>query len=234
MPTFSLINDDQSLTPLAVYRILAVMLFPRDRILRERAIAFVIDHSDVIAEKRRKPLSKDEFFSYVDIYAPKAIIVGALVLTRLQLHRDGYPWSLNRAIPLVKTCLPKWVQPLGNSWPSDSTSRSWPRSRRKMREAWLQFRPVAHLWAALVHVGQHHTAFEEWRWGQELPTFLAFANTLLEMTCSLPSPGDRGFVLPRAEAWTFQLPQDLTLTKRLEGLPLNKQQLAALPRALTS
>jgi hypothetical protein len=233
MPTFSLINDDKSLTALAEYKIFSAMLFPRDRILRERFIAHVIDNSDVIAEKRRAAMSKDNCFSYVDIYAPKASIVGGLLLTRLQLHPEYYPWSQNRAIPLVRSCLPKWSQPTGSSWPGDSTSRSWPLSRRKMLDAWHQFRPVAHLWAALVHVLQHHPALEAWRWGHDLPTFLAFADRLLEMACTLPSPRDGGFVLSRAEAWTFQLPQDLTLTKRLVGLPLDEQQLAALPpRAL--
>lgn len=57
-------------------------------------------------------------------------------------------------------------------------------------DAWAQFRPAGHLWAALIHIGQHHDALGEWRWGHELPTFLAFADTFLEMAGSLPASDD--------------------------------------------
>ena len=231
MPQFDLRKDDETFIPHAAYKVLAVMLHPTNLIQRERMFAHVSLNSNVRGVNRRRPLSKDEFFSDAQIYSHNAIVAGGLLVTRLQLKHNDHPFSLNRAIPLVRALLPKWQQPFGNSWPTDSSSRSWPRSRRKMLDAWAQFRPAAHLWAALIHIGQHHDALGEWRWGHELPTFLAYADAFLEMAGSLPAFDDQRFVLTREEAWTFLLPQRLLLEKQLIALRLNEQQLAILQRS---
>lgn len=241
MPRFNLRQDSETFVALAPYKVLAVMCHPENRSQRERMMGHVVMNSDVEGVARRRPLSHDEFFSEVHICSRKAVVAGGLLLTRLQLHLNGHPFSLNRAIPLVRALCPKWHQPCGDSWPRDSMSRLLPRSRRKMLDAYNHFLPVTHLWAALIHVGQQHDLHDIhvgqqhgphdiWRWVlHELPTFLAFADSILEMATTLPSP-QRGprFALTRSEVWTFVLPQRLILKKRLQALPLNEQQLAIL------
>jgi hypothetical protein len=230
MPQFNLRQDPETLVELAPYKVLAVMCHPRDLIQRERMMGHVLANSDVEGVARRRPLSYDEFNSEVRICSLKAVVAGGLLLTRLQLHLNGHPFSLNRVMPLIRALLPKWVQPWGGSWPRDSMSRQWPSSRRKMLDAYNHFHPVAHLWAALIHVDEQHHPHDILRWVlHELPTFLAFADSILEMATTLPSP-QRGprFALTRSEVWTFVLPQRLILKKRLQALPLNEQQLAIL------
>jgi hypothetical protein len=231
VPKFNL-RDGEVLTPLAAYKVLAVMCHPDNVTQRERMIGYVRVNSDVGGPTRRRPLSKVEFDSDVHTFPRKAVVAGSLLLTKLQLSLNGHPFSLNRTIPLVRALLPKWIHPYcDSSWPRNSMSRQWPRSRRGMLEAWHQFRPVAHLWAALIHVAQHHDSLENWRWGHQLPEFLAFADTILDMAASLPS-FERGqrLTLNRDEAWTFVLPERLILKKTLQGLPLQEQQLAVLQR----
>jgi len=61
-----------------------------------------------VARPRRQPLSGEEYRSEVRLGALKGAVAGGLLLTRLQLHLNGYPFSLARALPLVRALLPNW------------------------------------------------------------------------------------------------------------------------------
>jgi hypothetical protein len=228
MPRFDLRRDHDTLKPLAPFQVLTVMCCPTDRIRRERMMGDIQATSGA-AVPRRRPFSSDEFRSEVKLGSLKGAVAGGLLLARLQLHLNGYTFSLDRATLLVKSLLPDWEQRYGGSWPRDPNSRQWPHSWRKMLEAYDEFRPVAHLWAALIHGGQHEQQ-DIWPGSlQTLPTLLCYAECILEMASVVPTPRrDRRFALTRSEAWTFVIPQKLSVHKTLTALLLNEEQLQVL------
>ena len=97
-----------------------------------------------------------------------------------------------------------------------------------MLKAYNEFRSVAHFWAALLH-GQQHDREDIWPGAPEtLPTFLAYAEAILELACALPSfAGNRRFAVNRAEAWSFIMPEQIGPAQLLP-LPLNEEQVAIL------
>ena len=224
MPRFDLRQDDETLKPLAPFQVLAVMCCPSDRIRRERMMAH-IQASTKVAVPRRGPLSGEEYHSEVRIGALKGTVAGGLLLSRLQLHRNGMPFSLDRVILLTRSVLPHWEQRFGGSWPQDATLRQWTRSRRKMLDVFREFRPVAHLWAGLIHGGQHERQ-DIWPGSPEtLPVFLSYAEAILELASQVPTPRrEERFALTATEAWRFSIPKRLIATKELDALPLDEKQ----------
>jgi hypothetical protein len=97
-----------------------------------------------------------------------------------------------------------------------------------MLQAYNEFRNVAHFWGAFLH-GQQHERQDIWPGAPEtLPTFLSYAEAILELACALPSfAGDRRFAATRAEAWSFIMPGQIGPAQLLP-LPLNEEQIAIL------
>ncbi len=228
MPRFDLRQADETLKPLAPFQVLAVMCCPMDRIRRERMVGDIQATSGT-AVPRRQPFSSDEFRREVRLSSLKAFVAGGLLLTRLQLHLNGYRFSLARAMPLVRALLPDWEPPYGGTWPKDASTRQWPHSRRKMLAAYDEYRSVAHLWAALIHGGQCERA-DIWPGSPEtLPAFLSYAEAILELAFQVPTPRrEQRFVLTPTEVWKFVIPQKLIMHRTLEALPLNEEQLQVL------
>jgi hypothetical protein len=228
MPRFDLRQDHDTLKPLAPFQVLAVMCCPTDRIRREKMIGDIQATSGMTVP-RRQPFSSDEFRKEVRLSSLKAAVAGGLLLTRLQLHLNGHPFSLARAMPLVRALLPNWEQRYGGTWPKDASTRQWPHSRRKMLAAYNEYRSVAHLWAALIHGGQHERK-DIWPGSVEtVPILLSYAEALLEIASRLPSPRrDQRFALTHSELWRFTIPQNLVMHRTLEALPLNEEQLRIL------
>lgn len=160
----------------------------------------------------------------VSLASTRASVAGWLLLTMLQLERNGYAFSLNSALPLVSDLLPKWQQPAG-PYCRDAHIDHHPHSRRKLLKAYKQYRPVAHLWAAMIH-GQQHERDDIWPGSlRTLPIFLAYAEAFLDLGCTLPSQArGRRFVLTRPEAWVFAVPDNAVPAVRLEALPLDDSQ----------
>jgi len=227
MPRFDLRQDDGTLDPLASFKVLAVMCGPHDRVLREKMLGSVQKESRV-GQPRRRPATRQAFWDEIRRADRRAAVAGGLLLTILQLHSNGYRPSLNLAIPLVSALLPTWKQPEGPHWSKTCHFEHWPRAKDSMLRAYDEFRSVAHLWATLLYSEQ---------WGRPdiwpgsldtLPTFLAYAERILDMSCVVPSPSrDRRFAVTRSEVWSFTIPQRLTPVKLLT-LPLNEQQRAIL------
>jgi hypothetical protein len=228
MPRFDLRQDHDTLKPLAPFQVLAVMCCPTNRIRRERMMGD-IQATTGIEVPRRRPFSSDELRKEVRLSSLKAVVAGGLLMTRLQLHLNGYPFSLARAMPLVRALLPDWEQRYGGTWPKDASTRQWPHSWRKMLAAYDEYRSVAHLWAALIHGGQHQRE-DIWPGSVEtIPVLLSYADALLEIASCLPSPRrDQRFVLTPREVWNFIIPEKLLVHKTLEALPLNEEQLQIL------
>jgi hypothetical protein len=225
MPRFDLRKDQSNLDPLAPFKVLAVMCRPADLIERERMLAAVQSETNE-GRPRRTAVSNDEFFATVRLTSARAKVAGGLLLTQLQLQEAGRSSSLNSALPLVSGLLPEWRQETAPIWSKDDYIGHLPRSRRKMLEACIQFRSVAHLWAALLH-GLQHQRDDIWPGSREtLPAFLSYADCFREMALRLPAhrAGQRSAVEP----WTFIVPERLRQAVRLEALPLNEEQLKVL------
>jgi hypothetical protein len=224
MPRFDLRKDDETLDPLAPFKVLAVMCHPNDRFQREKMLGTIQKETEE-GQPRRRPLTSEEFIHKVRRVDTRAAIADGLLLAMIQLNSNGYRPSLNQAIPLVAALLPKWEQPEGPYWSKDCHIGHHPHAKENLLGAFNEFRSVAHLWGALLH-GQQHDRQDIWPGSPKtLPTFIAYAEAILDLACRLPSfaRGQR-FTLSRSKAWRFTIPIIQRIT--LEALPLTNEQLA--------
>ena len=231
MPLFDLRGDDSTLDPLAPFKVLAVMCRPNDRVKREGMLGNIQQETGE-GQSRRRSLSSQEFMGVVRPTSRRATVAGGLLLTMIQLHANGCRKSLNQAMPLVAALLPTWQQPVGPYWSKDCHFGHHPRDRKNMLSAYKEYHSVAHLWAAALH-GQQHDREDIWPGStRSLPTFLAYAEAILDLACRLPSfvPGRR-FAMSRPESWRFTLPELRPVT--LAGLPFSSEQLAIFDEHLS-
>jgi hypothetical protein len=110
VPRFDLCQDNDTLDPLAPFKVLTVMCHPNDPRQREKMLE-TIQKETGKGKPRRRPLTSKEFFDEVRRVDTRAAVAGGLLLTMIQLRNDYNP-SLNKAIPLVAAPLPKWTQPM--------------------------------------------------------------------------------------------------------------------------
>jgi hypothetical protein len=227
MPRFDLRQDGGTLDPLAPFKVLAVMCHPNNRVQREKMLGNIQKETGA-GRPRRQPMTAEAFMQEVRRTSRRGAIAGGLLLTMLQLHHNGRRPSLNHAMRLITALLPEWKQPQSPSWSKIYHYEHRPHSKTNMLQAYNQFRTVAHFWGSLLH-GQQHGCQNIWPGTPEtLPTFLAYAQAILELACALPSfAGDRRIAITRSEAWSFTLPEPLT-TVNFKVLPLNEEQLAIL------
>jgi hypothetical protein len=231
MPHFDLRNKNGKIDSLAPFKVLAVMCHPTNRLRRERMLAHVQKETGQ-GQPRRRPLSSEEFKAEVRRITRRASVAGGLLLTMIQLHANGYRGSLNQALPLVAALLPKWQQPGGPYWSKDCHVGHHPHDRENMLSAYNENRSVAHLWAAALH-GQQHDRQDIWPGSTHtLPTFLAYAEAILDLACRLPSfvPGCR-FAMSQPASWRFTVPELWPVT--LGGLPFSSEQLAIFDEHLS-
>lgn len=224
MPFFDLRREQDHLDPLAYYKTLAIMLHPNDLRARERMLSRV-QHRTREGPGRRRAFSDEESRRFVLQSSSSAAVAGGLLLTRLQLQLNGYKPSFNKARPLVLSLLPMWEQATSADWSRDAHIGHRPRSRQRMLVAWKEFRPVAHLWAAMIHGLQHNRA-DIWPAPlHQLPGFLAYADCFLSLACALPShEPNRRFAVVASEAWRFGLPDGMIRIVKLEALPFTTEQ----------
>jgi hypothetical protein len=224
MPSFDLRRSQSELDNLAAFKVLAVMCHPSDRAKRERMVALIQSETGE-GPARRKPVSNPEFSREINLSLREARVAGGLLLTRIQLHLNGFTPSLNRALPLVRNLLPKWDQPTSSNWSRDAHIGHSSLSRAKMLKAYARFGSVAHFWGAMLH-GEQHGRKDIWPGSLEtLPKFVAYANSLLDLACAVPSPESIGrFAMTRSKAWSFIIPDHLVETVRLDSLPFSAEQ----------
>jgi hypothetical protein len=226
MPRFDLRGDDGKLDPLAPFKVLTVMCHPDNRIQRERMLGNVQKETGV-GKPRRHALVSKEFIAEVRSADRRAAVAGGLLLTMIQLHRNGERASLNQAILLTAAYLPTWQQPQGPYWSKTSHLDHHPHSKAKMLQAYNRYRSVAHLWAAMLH-GQQHNRQDIWPGSPEtLPIFIAYAEAILDLACCVPSPArGRRFAMSSSDAWRFTIPELRPVA--LDISPLDDEQLAIL------
>ena len=131
MPTFDLRDQSGGLHPLAPFKVLAVMCHPTDRKMRERMLA-PVQRETGTQTPRAAGLSHDQIMREVQLRGNRAGLAGGLLLTLLQLRKNGCRHSLNRAIPLITPLLELWEQPTAPTWTPDSHVAHRPHSRRKV------------------------------------------------------------------------------------------------------
>lgn len=224
MPRFDLRQDDGTLDPLAPFKVLTVMCYPNSRIQREKMLGN-IQKATGEGVPRRRPLTSEEFIAEVRYTDKRGALAGGLLLAMIQLHSNGLRATLNQAIPMVAALLPPWVQPQGPYWSEECHRDHHPQHRAKMLKAYNEYRSVAHLWGALLH-GQQHDRQDIWPGSSDtLPTFLVYAEAILDLACHLPSfARERRFAMCPSEAWRFTI-SDLQRFA-LSGLPLTNGELA--------
>ncbi len=234
MPTFDLRDQSRGLHPLAPFKVLAVMCHPTDRKMRERILA-PVQRETGTQTPRAAGLGHGQNMREVQLRGNRAGLAGGLLLTLLQIHDNDVRHSLNRAIPLITHLLEKWDQPIAPAWSPDSHVAHRPHSRRKVLGAFNDFMSVAHLWAALIHGGQHQRP-DIWPGSNEtLPRFLAYAEAFALRGSRLEWPGhDRRFTLDRRKIWRFHVPEHLRETCNLQALPLTDDQRAVLNQHTSS
>ena len=228
MPTFDLRDKSGGLHPLAPFKVLAVMCHPTDRKMRERILA-PVQRETGTQTPRAAGLSHGQIMREVQLRGNRAGLAGGLLLTLLQMHDNDIRHSLNRAIPLITPLLDRWEQPAAGAWSPDCHVAHRPHSRRKVLGAFNDFLSVAHLWAALIHGGQHQRP-DIWPGSNEtLPRFLAYAEAFALRGSRLEWPGhDRRFTLDRRKIWRLHVPEHLRETCNLQALPLTDAQRAVL------
>ena len=69
MPRFDLRQDEGTLDPLAIFKVLAVMCHPNDRIQREKMLG-IIEKETGVARPRRHPVTAEAFMQEVPTYFP--------------------------------------------------------------------------------------------------------------------------------------------------------------------
>jgi hypothetical protein len=155
MPRFDLRQNDGTIDPLASFKVLAVMCDPHNRVQREKMLGN-IQLDTGVGQPRRRPATSEAFTEEIRRADRRAAIAGALLLTMLQLHSNGYRPSLNLAILLVSALVPEWKQPEGLYWSKTCHFEQWPHSKDSILRAYSQFRTVAHL-CSIVSSGAGRT-----------------------------------------------------------------------------
>jgi len=234
MPRFDLRKNKTAFDPLAPFKVLAVMCHPNERVPRERMLALVQSQTGAGHARRRRMLS-NEFYADVKLHSARAGVASGLLLTMLQLHNEGLTPSLNKALPLAVAALPEWDNFSAAYWSQDSHIGHQPHSRRKVLAAYSTYLPVVHLWGAMIH-GLQQEREDIWPGSlQTLPTFLAYANVILDQGSALPSPDSRRrFALTHSGAWNFTIPETIVGKPRLHIAPLNDWQRRILNERISS
>jgi hypothetical protein len=141
--------------------VLAIMYYPRDAALREefwvwcisRLLAAWEEHGQTeVVALAKTDLCTPGFFSVLARVLSKGnmaerntqagsygIIAGDMLLHIIQLEKYGYGGSVNKAVHLLELIYSSSVT---------RGERAVPASQTALRNAWAQYHPVAHLWAA--------------------------------------------------------------------------------------
>lgn len=223
MPFRDLRTSDNQIDPLAPFIVLAIMCHPQpgEPAQRERMLS-TLRHQTGEGKVRGAVLSNETFLESVSRHAARGGIAGSLFLTYLQLSELGERASLNAAISIVRCHPPRWSDLLWPVWDAKAVHKHMPHSRRKMLEALHHYLPAAHLWAALLHGYQNERNDISPESLSTLPTFLAYADSFLQLAHQTPWAGlDRKVLLPGPMAWRFGLPARFAQSISLQAEPIS-------------
>ena len=207
MPVVVLRTTDGGWHPLAPFRILAVMCHPYSRELRRRMLSLV-EAETYVGPARRAKLDSNAFQDEVRRAKVRSMLVGDLLLYLIQLHAHERPATITRALKLVTAPYPRWQQPTGAAWRIEDQRAPRIRIHRAaVMDAFHDYLPVAHLWAAfVVNIVEEPERF--WQATEStLPTLIGVAKGLEDLAATIPWRGrDRQYLFERRRAWRFAFP----------------------------
>ncbi len=212
MPICDLCTSDEELDRLAMFRVLAVMVEPRNETARTQILTR-IEKDTKINPDRRPRFSTDELWAFVRPRLHKGVIVGDLLLYLIQTKREFGRTSLNLALAIIRTATPRWEQPVGAEWHDKRHEGRLNQDRRTILGSFKRYQPVAHLWAAFVISETEKLPDFGPDSNETLPNFLALAEAIAKEAQGIylqksVRPGSRAkqAALPRASMWRFKLP----------------------------
>jgi hypothetical protein len=229
MPIFDLRDKSelQNLDPLAVFKALAIMCYPRDAHRRERMLG-TIQKETGVNKPRRSPLKNETFQRELGLHNVRGTQTGSLMLILIQLRLHGYEPSLRLAIKLQRdTLLPEWKNAMATSWGVDSHLDHLPRSREIIMRNARNYAPVAHLWGAhlqSLQAGENPMAWDQPSWPNSIQGFLRFlgyAELFWDLEARAKRPrgtGERFF--GAVNRWKIIVPDHMVVRPRITALPI--------------
>ena len=225
-----IVTPKGTLDPLALTSLVPVMLYPRDKQARvERKERMTVGYfsaalyqwcedNDLEDDQPRRLDMHRRLNAWVQRHLVllsqqerkrfwQGMTAGSVLIRLMQIDRDAPPASVNKAMVALEDHLQ------GATYADGSYG---PRSLREIQGAWSEYKPVAHLWAALMALQLREKNPYEFDpdvvrsfFTESLPEFLAAAEYLLRFGADFHSRGQRKPLLTRSEVW--HLPQGLSL-----------------------
>jgi len=206
-------NDPAAFHKLAAFKVLTLMLWPDDRTKRAKFLTR-LERDTGLDPKRRPRMGNEEIWSLVKRALTRGRAAGTLVGLLIEQFHDGRrPLSLNKAIEVCRSLVPRYNQPTGAEWKAKKDDISFNRDRKRILTEFRRYQPVAHLLLA----GQIAVQRAQWNClptrNENLPAFLAIARQVTVRSHGIflsdrPAPrgGHKNPLLPRDRIWRFRLP----------------------------
>ena len=242
MPTLDLREpaDPSRLNPLAHFMVLAAMLSPNNKLRRVKIMDSV--RCDLgIKPTRGRPLNEIQSIIVQTFGNGRGSEAGFMMAELVRLHNQGFAPTLSKSIKLIQAELPKTLTGGRNeSWQPHLFYEHLPRSPNKLKQIFVEFGPVAHLWAAKLHGAQtaawhreqHHIEIHDGLPSsiENLPKFLNRAGAIWQLY-------DKISILKRADAptfighpWKFIVPEHLKVPESLVPTQIFPDRLLLLTR----
>jgi hypothetical protein len=178
MRQVSLTDGRNGWQPHAVFLVLAAMCSPQKT---ARSAYFFRTIRRQIARGISCPKENARLWRELELASPRGAIAGSILLHLIQLSQNRAHPTLENAIRLVRPQLRPWFQEMAPYWHRDLHLGHSPTPRRRIQAIFHEYRPVSHLWAALIHSEQHERK-DTWPSSLEtLPGFLSYASAFMEL-----------------------------------------------------
>lgn len=225
-----IVTPEGTLDILAITSLVPVMLYPRDEQARaERKEIMTVEYfssalyqwcedNDLEDDQPRRLDMHRRLHAWVHKHTAlltkqegkrfwQGATAGAILMWLMQIDRDAPPASVNKAMVALEDHRQEATYADGSHGP---------RSLREIQKAWSEYKPVAHLWAALFALQLRQKdpyVFDDdvvrSFFIESLPEFLAAAECFLRFGANFYSHGQRKPLLTRSEVW--HLPRGVSL-----------------------
>lgn len=214
MPRADFRYKDNSLDPLALVKLLAVMCHPtdprgREGMLRQQPRSITVARHQTPAFGTMEA-SADAPWGEVAEHKAVAGLAGAYCLALAQLSALGRHGEAASALRLAVDIAGQWETALRGEAAVQPAGRSLPRTEADICDAFERYRSVSHLWAALVYGSVHGRRDITPNGLHAMALFLAYSTEIARLACALRW-ADAGGPLPLSfgTLWTFILPDAL-------------------------
>jgi len=215
LPRADLRFRNDTLDPLALVKVLAVMCHPSDPRGRESMMRRHPSHMTVLRHQPRRPAQAEgypeDLWTDVAAHQSRGLLAGALCLAMAQMSAVGRLGEASAVLTLAVELAAKCEQAASVD-PAIRPVAALPSpGAGEILAAFEDYRGASHLWAAAVYgriqLGTDLTP----RTLQGIPRFLAYASEIARLAATLQWPAsDRSLALSPALLWTLVLPEGLT------------------------